>query len=115
MKVLEGFHHRVARRITGNQARRLPNGEWEYPPLEPALEAAGLFPMKEYVRRRQAHIADYIATRPICNMCVDATPLSGSSRRLRWWQQDHSERQADNDDNENEHGTDDDNDNAADD
>ena len=90
MKVLEGFHHRAARRITGNQARRLPNGDWEYPPLAPALEAAGLWPMKEYVRRRQAHIAEYVATRPIFQLCSQAPALSGSSRALRWWQQDHS-------------------------
>ena len=107
MKVLEGFHHRVARRITGNQARRLPTGEWEHPPLQPALEQAGLFPMREYVRRRQARIAEHIATRPIYDLCAQAQALSGSSRFLRWWQQDHGEAAAEagggNDDNENEH------------
>ena len=31
LKVLEGFHHRAARRITGMTAKRVAGGEWEYP------------------------------------------------------------------------------------
>ena len=88
-KVLEGFHHRIARRISGKVAQRVGE-EWHYPPIEEALEEAGLWPMREYIRRRQATIADFIATRPIFELCNNAEVLGGASRVMRWWQQDHS-------------------------
>ena len=87
VKVLEGFHHRVARRITGRMARRLPSGEWHYPSFKKALRKAGLWSMREYIRRRQARVAEYIATRPIYDLCMDAPVLPGSNRVQRWWQQ----------------------------
>ena len=86
MKVLDRFHHRVARRISGMVAR-LVDGEWFYPPLEAAMEAVGLFPMKVYVRKRQATIEQYIATRPILQLCRDTAAAQGTSRSVRWWTQ----------------------------
>ena len=88
-KVLEGFHHRIARRIAGKVAFR-QGDEWVWPPLQEALDEAGLWPMREYIRRRQATVEQYIATRPIYELCTTAVPQRGSSRLLRWWQQDHS-------------------------
>jgi hypothetical protein len=91
LRVLEGFHHKVARRISGKMARQTANGTWYYPPLRTALEEAGLFPIQEYIRRRQATLAQYIATRPILARCQAAPRRTGSSSRLlRYWQQDHS-------------------------
>lgn len=88
LKALESFHHRVARRITG-LTPRLVAGEWHYPPLAEAMKLAGLYPMKEYVRRRQATYADYLATRPLYQLCVNTPPVPGTSRQLRYWEQDH--------------------------
>ena len=48
---LRGFHHRVARRLTGLSAHR-HNGVWVVPPAEDALRAAGLLPIEEYIARR---------------------------------------------------------------
>ena len=53
------------------------------------LKEAGLYSIRTYVWRRQARIAEYIATRPIHQLCLQALPRSGSSSRLRWWTQDH--------------------------
>ena len=92
-KVLEGFHHRIARRISGLVAQRIGDNQWEYPPIADALEAAGLWTMKEYIRRRQATVEQYIATRPIYQLCTTAETQPGTSRFMRWWQQDHSEDQ----------------------
>ena len=36
-RVLGGFHHRVARTLTGRQPWRGRNGIWVYPPLEEAM------------------------------------------------------------------------------
>ena len=46
LKVLEGFHHQAARRIIGMKATHGVGGEWEYPPVAAALEAAGKYPIR---------------------------------------------------------------------
>ena len=93
LKVLEGFHHWIARRISGKTAIRVGDNQWECPPIEEALEEAGLWTMKECVGRRHASIADFIATRPAHELCLQATPppRDGSGQPLRWWQQDHAD------------------------
>ena len=94
MKVLEGFHHKVARRIAHMMPYQV-DGEWFYPPLKDALATAGLFPVKEYIRRRQATITQYVALRPIHQLCQDAPRSTGLlSRVLRWWEQDHTDHEA---------------------
>ena len=45
IKVLEGFHHRESRQITRMTETRGLGGEWEYPPVVEALEAAGIHPI----------------------------------------------------------------------
>ena len=87
-KALEGFHHRVARQLTGKQPRYLPaEDRWVYPPIAEALEEAGLYTMEEYLSVRRNRLVDYVATRPIFNLCGSAERLSGSSRHQRWWDQ----------------------------
>ena len=65
VKVLEAFNHRTARRITGKTARNVMEEGWELPPEEEAIEAAGIWSMRECVRRQQAIVSDYLFTRPI--------------------------------------------------
>ena len=50
-KVLEGFHQRTDRRFTGITETCGAVREWEYPLVVAALEAAGLHPIMEYIRR----------------------------------------------------------------
>ena len=88
LTVLEGFHHKVARRLTG-RVPRLVEGAWDYPPLADALGEAGLHSIGTYIHRRQTNVAIQIATRPIFNRCFQSSPLRGSPRTLRWWQQNH--------------------------
>jgi hypothetical protein len=71
-------------------ARRSPDGEWVYPPLQEVLQEDGLYSMQEYIRRRQRTVEQYIAVLPIHTLCREATPHTGSSKFLRWWDQDHS-------------------------
>ena len=95
IKVLEGFHHRIARRISGETAFRVGDNQWECPPIEEALEEAGLWTMRECIRRRHASVEDCVATRPIHELCLAASPPPGGdgSQPLRWWQQDHAEEE----------------------
>ena len=46
VKVLEGFHHQAERQTAGMTALRIYEGEWEYPPVDDALEAAGIWTIK---------------------------------------------------------------------
>lgn len=87
LRVLEGFHHRVARRISGKTARRV-NGRWVYPPIREALELAGLLPIDQYILVRQRTLVEKIATRPIYQLCREVERLSGSSSRTYWWEQE---------------------------
>ena len=45
--------------------------------------------MREYVRRRQAKIAEYIAGRTMYKQCTGAERIKVSSRFLIWWDQEH--------------------------
>ena len=56
LKVLDGFHHWAARRITGMILKRGAGGEWGYPSAVKSMEAAGIHPIGVYIRRRQATI-----------------------------------------------------------
>ena len=87
LAALEGFHHRVARRITDLVGRRGRDGTWLYPEIATALERAGLFPIQVYITRRQNTIAKYVATRPIGSIARDEKPPPGD-HRLRWWDQE---------------------------
>ena len=51
LKVLEGFHHREARRTMGMAKTHGAGGEWEYPPVVAEMEAAGIHPIRDYIRR----------------------------------------------------------------
>jgi hypothetical protein len=87
IKALEGFHHRVARRITRMTPVRHGNGQWNYPPIQDALDAAGLYPIREYIRRRVLTIRQFIETRPIYQLCLVASAAARDDRCIRWWTQ----------------------------
>ena len=84
---LEAFHHGVARRITGTKARFCRvTSVWSAPPIEEVLEQASLFPMREYLKRRQTKTIEYVATRPIYHEATTtARRLGSSTRRKFWW------------------------------
>ena len=51
----------------------------------------GLWTMRDYVRRRQATIAEYILGHPIFELCMRDESGEVYSWFLRWWDQDHGE------------------------
>ena len=57
LKVLEGFHHFLERRITVMTARYKMSREWECPLVYEALETAVIWSIKEYIKRRQDTVA----------------------------------------------------------
>ena len=88
IKVLERLHQQAARRSTGMTVKYGSGGEWQYPPVVAALEAAGIHPIMEYIRRWQATILEKVACRTIYQLCVKAERMPGTSRSTGWWNQD---------------------------
>ena len=68
---LRSFHHKVARWITWRQTKQQVYGIWDYPPLEKVMGEAGFEKMEAYLLKRQNMVAQYIATRPILDLCKD--------------------------------------------
>ena len=87
-KTLGGFHHRVARGITGQLPRQQADGSWHYPPLADAMGEAGMEELETYIARRQNMVAQYIATRPILDLCPEAERCPGARVAKRWWEQE---------------------------
>jgi hypothetical protein len=86
LKALEGFHWRVARRLAGKQPYLdLWTGEWVYPPIDKVLEEVGMYSIDHYVKKRQNAVADYVATRPIFDLCQESEWSTGSNSSRRWW------------------------------
>ena len=86
---LDTFQGRVARRLTGRTPRRGRDGKWTYLPLAGAFKDAGIVRVKTSVLRRQNTVAQFVATRPILDLCEDTerqggghgSPKDGGSRR----------------------------------
>ena len=85
-RALESFMHRASRRITGRQPRRGWDGKWYYPSLWGAMQEAGFIEIRESITRRQNMVAQYIATRPILDLCERITQRAGARVYRRWWE-----------------------------
>ena len=77
-RALSGFLHGAARRLTGRQARRAKNRDWYYPSLEGAMREAGLTYIQKSIANRQNTVAQYIATRPLLDLCEGARAREGA-------------------------------------
>ena len=88
LKVIEGFCHRAERSIARKTARRTATGKCEWPPLAEALENAGLCPIKEYIQQIQDTVAAQVACRSIYYLCTGEERIPGTSRFMKWWEQD---------------------------
>ena len=71
-RALSAFIHGAARRLTVRQPRRGRDGKWHYPSLEGAMKEAGLTDVRTSIQRRQNPVAQYIATRPLLDLCEGA-------------------------------------------
>ena len=86
-RALSGFLHGAARRLTGRQAQRKKDGDWYYPSLEGAMREAGLTDIRTSILNRQNTVTQYIATRPLLELCEGARAREGAKVPLRWWDQ----------------------------
>ena len=86
-KVLDSFQSRVARKITRRQPRRRKDGIWIYPPLVWIMKEVGMVCIWSSIIRRQNTVTQYIVTRPIMDLCEQATRRPGARVSWRWWEQ----------------------------
>ena len=97
MTVMEGFHHRISRRIAGTTAQRGKSGEREWTLVEAALLVTDLWKISKYLRRRQATIVEYVAGRKIYELCTCMQKMDVSGRLLMWRYQEHGPTQGERD------------------
>jgi hypothetical protein len=89
LKMLQRFHRRVARRLTG----RAPifhrdTGVWMYPPLGNALRDAEFYSMSEYITRRRTTITRCVKQSPLFKLCRETVTRPEMLRnQLLCWDQ----------------------------
>ena len=71
-QLLGGFHHRVARMISGKKPWYWEDGTCEYPLLEEDTREVSLEDIKTYISRLQNTATQYIAACPIIDLCMEA-------------------------------------------
>ena len=87
-RVMGGLQDQVARWLTGRLPRQRLDGRWEYTLEEVAREDAGFELMETYIQQMQNTVTDYIATRPILDLCKAAERKRGTWVGIRWWEQE---------------------------
>ena len=86
-RMLSGLLHGAGRRLTGRQARREKDGDWHYPSLKGAMQEEGLPDIRTSTLKRQNTVAQYIATRPLLDLCEGVRAREGAKVLLWWWDQ----------------------------
>ena len=62
-------------------------GTWMYPPIGSDLATVGMDEIGVYISLRQKTVAQYIATRPIMDLCLAAERKPGLQLSRKWWEQ----------------------------
>ena len=80
--------------VTGKRAKELGDGTWETPGAEFIREAGGTQLGSIYIEQQQATIAQWVALRPLFELCARETWYEGGGRRSKvWWRQEATEKQ----------------------
>ena len=71
----------------GRQPRRGWDGKWFYPSLEGGMKEAGFKDVRTSINTRQNTVAQYIATRPLLDLCEGTTQIGRARVSMMWWDQ----------------------------
>ena len=74
---LEGFHVRLLRQMTKLKAKNLKEGLWRKVAAEKVLQGAGTQLIQNYLERRKATVAEWVALRSIFEVCARETGYGG--------------------------------------
>ena len=73
--------------MAGMRPERQLNGTWVYPCIGAALAMVGLEEIWVYIACCQNMVAQYISTRTIMDLCLEAERRTGMRFMRRWWEQ----------------------------
>ena len=85
-KALLGFQHRGVWWMAGMGPGRKLDGTWVYPSIRAALAMVGLDVIGVYIACRQNTVEQYIAARPMMELCLAAERRPGMRILRRWWE-----------------------------
>ena len=85
---LEGVHVGILRNITGQREKKQRGGTWRNEAAAKVLKEAGTHSLGAYIDKRQASMAEWVALRPILEICGKGNGYEGGGRRQElWWRQ----------------------------
>ena len=85
-KMLESFHRRCVRFLTGDYITKLPNGEWHYPKTEDVMQKAGLKSIKQYIEQRRQNVEKYMTMeRETITELMESANIELNLERVFWW------------------------------
>ena len=87
-RALGGFQHRVDSQINGKQQKCQVYGSWEHPLLETTIQEEGFRDMGEYILKKKNTFTQYIATRPILDLCEEKVHMLGAWVSNIWCEQE---------------------------
>ena len=77
-----------------NFSTHLYHGTWEKPGSEGVREVVGTHSVITYIGRRQTTMAEWVALRPLYEVCAKEKGYEGGGRRREaWWRQEATEKQ----------------------
>ena len=85
-KALEGFHHRVVRRMAGMVPKCQRDVTWVYKPIGAVPAMVGMDNIGVYIDCLHNTVAQYIATRVIMDLCLVEEWKPGLRIYRRWWE-----------------------------
>ena len=80
---VEGTHTELLIQITGKRARWLGDRTWETPGAEGVREAAVTQSKKTYIGRQQTTVAQWVALRPLFEVCEREKGYEGGGHRRK--------------------------------
>ena len=83
-RALNSFIHGAERPLTGRQTRRGWDRTRFYSSLEGAMKEAGFKYVRTSINIRQNTVAQYIATRPLLDLCEGTTQRGGATVAMMW-------------------------------
>ena len=88
LQKLEGVHVDFLRQVAGTSARKLGVDTWKKEGEERVLQATGENPLRGYIERRQAAVAEWVDLQLLFEVCAEETGFDGGGRaREQWWHQ----------------------------
>ena len=85
---LEGYHMGFLQQITRHRADQQKDGTWRQVAEETVLEKTGTQPLRTYIDRIKAKVAELVVLNPILEVCdIETGYEGGGGRREPWYRQ----------------------------